>query len=882
MKLLNEKLPKPIAGALAKQDVFVRALFDRPESLSALLPYDEYIPESGIFRNKDGSLGVIFEATLLEHEPMTVNEVVATVESLKAWFDLPTNCSLQVIYDQAYISSLDSAFAQIENYFPNPHPVSKALFQERLNQVKGACNTVRPLSPLRRRAFVAIRYFPSDCGTKLNRKYVTRSESVLFKEMKSFIQESRHFSQIIANFQHNSKVALRQLNAQELLDVLRRFFNPKTYYKRSFSKYNPNLPISDQVIYNNPTLNYSGIEREGIKTRTLSLKTSPQYAYPGGMAYFTKMSFPFRLALNFKFPTKRQTKTFFDMKEFFLQNTPSAKARRQRDEVLEVQEKLAREDRCVHATINVILEGATDEELEERVREVVNVFHNNLECETIVEDDIGLGLCLNSLPLNYIPRSDHSSQRFIRILRSDAVNFLPVFDSFQGLKQPLGVYLSRENNLVRFSLLENETSNHTVVLADSGSGKSAFIIDCIQNAKRMSPEPLVFIIDKKSSSIMLSEYFEGDLTVFDRDKEMPFTPFRGVYDDEKIAFLSRLLMTGIKLTSPAFEIDSTHQSAIEKGLRLAYAKKIKLAHTAYVDGELRDQNTRNEIELTMEDLIFELSTLPSEKDFSSFGPIVDELLPKLLPFHGDGGYAKYFRGTTKRSGKALPSFFIYDLDRLEGDPVLQTLMTMAVVEEIRRVIKLPGNEGRGGFIILEELGMLGRDNPTAKSFIVDAAETFRKLGFWLIGLTPRPQNYVESEAGRAMWGVADNFIFLQMSADNVDYLARHSGLLDEANTEIIKSLRTKKGEYADVFYMNKKKTRQGAFRYFQSGLDRWLAPTNAKDAKEAAKALKQFKGRRWEALEYLAQTYPQGVEKQEEKLNEERMKQNEATEKRDL
>jgi hypothetical protein len=114
-----------------------------------------------------------------------------------------------------------------------------------------------------------------------------------------------------------------------------------------------------------------------------------------------------------------------------------------------------------------------------------------------------------------------------------------------------------------------------------------------------------------------------------------------------------------------------------------------------------------------------------------------------------------------------------------------------------------------------------------------------------------------------MWSVADNFLFLQMSGDNVDYLTKNSTLLDEASREIIKSLRTKRGHYAEVFYMNKKKTKQGAFRYFQTPLDRWLAPTNAKDAREAARALKQYKNHKWQALEYLSATYPMGVENSE-------------------
>lgn len=854
-----KSLSKPIERALGNEAVFTKALFERPESLSALLVYDEYLPEKGIFVNKDGSLGVVFEATLMEHEPLVTNQVLEAVESLKSWFNLPSQCVLQVLFDQAHLSPLDKTFDKLKDAYPSGNPVSEVLFKTRLKKIRDAANTDDPFAPFVRRAYIALRYFPNASAARSS-LMMKRGESVLYKEMKGFVRESREFAQIVTNFQHNSKLPLKQLTAADLLDVLRRFLNPKTYYKRSFAPYNPSLPISEQILYSSPTLSYRGIEREGIKTRTLSLKTSPQYAYPGGMAYFLKLPFPFKLSLNFKFPTKRQTKSFFDMKEFFLQNTPSARAKRQREEVLEVQDKLARDDRCLHLTFNVIIEAETDELLEARVREVVNVFNNDLDCETILEDDIGLGLCLNSLPLNYSPRSDHASQRYIRILKSDAVKFLPIFDSFRGLEKPVQLYVSRENNLVSFSLLENETSNHTVVLADSGSGKSAFIIDCMQAMKRMDPEPIVFVVDKKSSYVMACEYFDGDLTVFDRTKEMPFTPFRGVYDEEKIGFLTSLLLAGIKMTSPNFNMESIHQSAISKALKLAYEKKMKQAGLAYVEGELLNQGAGQETELQMEDFISELARLPAEKEFETCSDVIENLLKLLMPFYGDGTYARYFKGgSSKRPAKKV-SLFAYDLDALESDETLRSLMTMAVFEEIRQTIMRPENRERGGIIILEELQALGRNNPTASSLVINFAETMRKLGFWLISLTPRPQNYFELEAGRAMWGVADNFLFLQMGADNVDYLSKHSSLLDEASTEIIKSLRTKRGQYAEVFFMNKKKTRQGAFRYFQTPLDRWLAPTNAKDASEAAKALRKFKDDKWQALTYLAETFPQGAE----------------------
>ena len=61
-------------------------------------------------------------------------------------------------------------------------------------------------------------------------------------------------------------------------------------------------------------------------------------------------------------------------------------------------------------------------------------------------------------------------------------------------------------------------------------------------------------------------------------------------------------------------------------------------------------------------------------------------------------------------------------------------------------------------------------------------------------------------------------------------------------------------------YMNKEKTKQGAFRYRQTSLDRWMSPTNALDTREALKALDSHSNK-WEALDYLANTYPKGVPK---------------------
>ena len=829
--------------------LYADALFRRPDSLTDLLPYNEYFAKDGVFVLNDGSLGIVYEMVLFEHESLTEKDIIKAVKSMKPWLSLPDNCTLQVIHEQRRLSSHDRRIRDLKTAYPNAHPVSQFLFNKKIEDLDSRCNDSSSETPVfTRSTYLALRYFPTRNQKHQILNFMKKPESTLFSETKHFVEESRTLRSIAKDLESNSTAKLQRLDAPALLDYLRRFFNPETYYQRSFASYNPRHSLAEQLLYNSPTIDYEGISREGHTTRTLSLLTSPQISYPGGMAYFSQLTFPYRISLNFSFPKKGEVKRFFDVKEFFLQNSPTARARVQREEILETQDRLAREDRCVHMTFNVTIDGKSEIELEERVRSVCNLFNNQLDCEAIVEDHIGLASCLNGLPLCYSPESDYSAKRFIRILRSDAMNFLPIFDSSSGVKAPLTFHMSREGNLAPFTLLNNPINSHTCVLADSGSGKSAFVIDCIQAAKRLSPEPLVFIIDKKSSYKSLARYFDGDVTVFDRNQEIPFSPFRGIYDEEKIAFLTNLMLSAITLTSPSFPLESEHQTAIGKALKIAYQKKVQRKGLIYESGQLKTVNDDQEVEVTMEEFIAELASLNDNS--KTVREAVEPLLAKLKPFYSDGIYAKFFAPPLV-SAKTSALLYIYDLDALDSDPVLQTLMTMAVIEEIRRIISLPENKGRTGFIVLEEFAMLGRNNKIFRDFALDFAETMRKRGVWLITLTPRPQNYFELSTGEAFWGVAENYIFLQMNPDNIDYVVKKSSILSSATAEVAKSLTTVKDSHADFMLINKKKTIQQVLRFSRTRYDHWMSPTNAQDEKLYEDASKKHSNK-WEVLDELA------------------------------
>src|ERR1700722_15045977 len=118
-----------IDSTLSSRKAFVRALFERPDSFAKILPYEEYLDDAGVFVLKDGSLGAVFELSLIEHEPLSAEKIIETVEGLKSWFFLPEHCTLQLLFDQAHIPARDPVWRQTD--FKSPNPVSKALYEAR-------------------------------------------------------------------------------------------------------------------------------------------------------------------------------------------------------------------------------------------------------------------------------------------------------------------------------------------------------------------------------------------------------------------------------------------------------------------------------------------------------------------------------------------------------------------------------------------------------------------------------------------------------------------------------------------------------------------------------------------------------------------------------
>ena len=210
-----------------QRDLFVDSIFKRHESISKMIPFDEYLPEHEVFIMKDGSLGAAFKIALLEHETMSATEIVEIVDSFQSLLKLPSNCTLQINMYQRELSGESPVWKNLSEGFINPNPVSKSIFDKK---IKGFSNAENGKVLFERVSVLSIRYFPESLEkSKKVKSLLASSETFLLTTVDEFVKDLKEFKAIIETYKLSSKIGLESFNAQDLLDIARAVFNPESY-----------------------------------------------------------------------------------------------------------------------------------------------------------------------------------------------------------------------------------------------------------------------------------------------------------------------------------------------------------------------------------------------------------------------------------------------------------------------------------------------------------------------------------------------------------------------------------------------------------------------------------------------------------------------------
>jgi type IV secretory pathway VirB4 component len=134
---------------------------------------------------------------------------------------------------------------------------------------------------------------------------------------------------------------------------------------------------------------------------------------------------------------------------------------------------------------------------------------------------------------------------------------------------------------------------------------------------------------------------------------------------------------------------------------------------------------------------------------------------------------------------------VYDLDGI-SDPVLQLLAAqMAFLKITRDLAKVPRSTPK--LIVFEELGMLLHGDSGAQKlnteFIQNVVKTCAKLNAQAISLTNGVADYTEKPAGKTLWTIATQKLFLPLGESMVADLKQScANEFSEAEFQILSSL----------------------------------------------------------------------------------------------
>lgn len=221
--------------------------------------------------------------------------------------------------------------------------------------------------------------------------------------------------------------------------------------------------------------------------------------------------------------------------------------------------------------------------------------------------------------------------------------------------------------------------------------------------------------------------FDRMVRVFHHDRALPLNPFYGSYDAEKVEFLTRFWTKSIQLSlPPSWKIDRTYPEVIATAVRTVASRKSKMFESA------RGQPSVP-IQVGVREIVEEISDLLTGAFHDVPDLTIERVLQGLMPFHGNGVYASAMSPPIGVPPPPLKSIVVYDLRLVFGHPVLAPLMTMIVLEDIKRICKAPENIGRGATFAVDE-SVIG-DRGT----MADLCTSIRGLGLRVIPLpTKKP------------------------------------------------------------------------------------------------------------------------------------------------
>ncbi|HEF6032987.1 TPA: TraC family protein [Campylobacter jejuni] len=456
-----------------------------------------------------------------------------------------------------------------------------------------------------------------------------------------------------------------------------------------------------------------------------------------------------------------------------------------RKESVSILERIDNQKEKLYAfDLNVIVSGDNYNEASLNASTIISYWNKGGGKAIVLDEALGIHQLnlIASLPMGINKEYMFDITVKYRSMFPDQISqFIPLEADFK-LNIPNLILFSRRAQIAGLDLFVSSSNYNAYLVATSGAGKSVLLNMLAFNSYARNDR--IFIIDQDNSFINICDAVGGQYLALDPSKPISFNPFSGLKNNDRDSFaedleyLSRLIyMLG----------SSKNQDRALEDERLIKAKTQAIMEELFL-------SKGNTMEVT--DIRDELAKVDDQR----FRDFADQ----LRPFCKEGIYGKYFNGPCEFNIEK--EFIVTEFKGLEGYDDLKDPLIMLLIYHINQLMYMSTDRKSRIQIIIDEAHRFLGKNPKMDDFIEQAYRRARKYGASAIIATQGFDDIYNAKDGglsRAGTVIVNNSaykIFMKQTETSVNMLIKSEVFsLSETDKEILRSIRTIKGEYSELF-----------------------------------------------------------------------------------
>ncbi|EAH8918067.1 conjugal transfer protein TraG [Campylobacter jejuni] len=509
-----------------------------------------------------------------------------------------------------------------------------------------------------------------------------------------------------------------------------------------------------------------------------------------------------------------------------------------RKESVSILERIDNQKEKLYAfDLNVIVSGDNYNEASLNASTIISYWNKGGGKAIVLDEALGIHQLnlIASLPMGINKEYMFDITAKYRSMFPDQISqFIPLEADFK-LNIPNLILFSRRAQIAGLDLFVSNSNYNAYLVATSGAGKSVLLNMLAFNSYARNDR--IFIIDQDNSFSKLCDTIDGQYLALDPLQPISFNPFSGLKNNDRESFMDDLNY----LSDLIYMLGSSkNQDRALEDEKLIKAKTQAIMEELFL-------SKGNTMEVT--DIRDELAKVDDQR----FRDFADQ----LRPFCKEGIYGKYFNGPCEFNIEK--EFIVTEFKGLEGHNDLRDPLIMLLIYHINQLMYMSSDRKSRIQIIIDEAHRFLGKNPKMDDFIEQAYRRARKYDASVIIATQGFDDIYNAKDGglsRAGTVIINNSaykIFMKQTETSVNMLIKSEVFsLSETDKEILRSIRTIKGEYSELFLMTPDDVKL-PYRLVMDKYFYYLTTTDPKD-KAKIKELTDQGIPLGEAIELLANT----------------------------